>query len=85
MVVIPAFFLILGSAPAVAPPVAPEDKVICRYQDGPDLGSHIARRTRVCMRSSEWKAQEAIADNAKRRMEETRQQMKPVGIGFGPG
>ena len=67
-----AIGLIFAQAPAAvpAPPPAPEEKLVCRYQDDPDLGSHIARRKKVCMRASEWKELEAINDQTKRRMRE---------------
>jgi hypothetical protein len=65
--------LIFAQAPAAATAPAtpaPQDKLICRYTDDPDLGSHIARRKKVCMLASEWKMQEALIDNSKRRMQE---------------
>ena len=67
-----AIGLIFAQAPATvpAPPPAPEEKLVCRYQDDPDLGSHIARRKKVCMRASEWKDLEALNGQMKRRMQE---------------
>ena len=65
--------LMFAQAPAAATapvPAMPQEKLICRYQADPDLGSHIARRKKVCLRASEWKAQEAIIDDSKRRMQE---------------
>jgi hypothetical protein len=59
-----------AAATAVPTPPAPQDKLVCRYTDDPDLGSHIARRKKVCMLASEWKIQEALIDNSKRRMQE---------------
>lgn len=55
-----------------------EDKLICRYEEGPDTGSHISRRTRLCLHASEWRAQQAITENSLRRMEELRGMPKPV-------
>jgi ribosome biogenesis protein Tsr3 len=67
--------LVLAPAPA-AVAAAPEaaasaqEKIICRYQDVPDLGSHIARRKKICMRESDWKNLEATNDQMKRRLQE---------------
>ena len=66
-----AIGLILSPVPAAAAPAAaPEEKIICRYQDDPDLGSHIAKRKRVCMRESDWKELEAINEQTQRRLQE---------------
>jgi hypothetical protein len=66
-----AIGLILASAPAVAAAPQPqEDKLVCRYQEGADLGSHISRAKKVCMRASEWKELEAINEQTQRRLQE---------------
>jgi hypothetical protein len=66
-----AIGLIFSPVPAAAAPAAaPEEKIICRYQDDPDLGSHIAKRKRVCMRASDWKELEAINEQTQRRLQE---------------
>jgi len=66
-----AIGLIFAAAPAVAgTPQPQEDKLVCRYQDSPDLGSHISRAKKVCMRASEWKELEAINEQTQRRLQE---------------
>jgi hypothetical protein len=49
-----------------------EDKIVCKRQPGADLGSHIARRTKVCMRASEWRDLQVMNDEAQRKIMDRR-------------
>lgn len=66
-------FLLIAAAQAVVPPslsatppVAPKDKIECRYDD--EVSSRI-RVKKVCLKASEW---EAMAKEAQRDMESSR-------------
>ena len=47
-----------------------EDKVICKRQYANDTGSNFQSSKRVCMKKSEWKAQEDETQFTVRRMNE---------------
>jgi hypothetical protein len=38
-----------------APPIAPQERVICKRQIDADTGSHFSSSRRVCMKASDWK------------------------------
>ena len=74
------------STAALAADQKDEDKIVCKRQPGADLGSHIARRNKVCMRASEWRELQVMNDNAQRKIMDRRSgAYDPNKITAGPG
>lgn len=54
------------------------DKIICKRNKTPHLGSHLRARKSTCMRESAWKALEVANDEAKRRISEKTSDRQPA-------
>ena len=57
--------MLASTPPAALPAAADDDKIVCKLNKNPDLGSNIRKRKKTCMRASEWKQLEILTERAK--------------------
>ena len=62
---------LIAIVPAAAKAEEPvEDKVICKRDRAPALGSNMRSRSKTCLRASEWKEIELLNERAKLRLQD---------------